>query len=58
MFQPGKETNLPTSSSLGGIPVPDWSGKQLVSVDGMSLTLGMLVLVLALVWLWATFLKK
>jgi hypothetical protein len=59
MFQPGKETNIPSSSGapMGFIP-PDWTGKQLVSVDGKSLTLGMLILILGAVWVWATFLKK
>jgi hypothetical protein len=41
-----------------GMSPPDWTGKSLVSFDGKSLTLGMLILVLALVWVWATFLKK
>jgi hypothetical protein len=59
MFQPGKETNIPTSSGAPmGMNPPDWSGKSLVSFDGKSLTLGMLILVLAVVWVWATFLKK
>jgi hypothetical protein len=59
MFQPGKETNMPTSSGapMGFVP-PDWSGKQLVSVDGKSLTLGMLILIVAAVFIWATFIKK
>lgn len=59
MFQPGKETNIPTSSGAPmGMSPPDWTGKQLVSVDGKTLTLGMLILFLAVVWVWATFLKK
>jgi hypothetical protein len=41
-----------------GFRAPDWTGKQLVSVDGISLTLGCLILILAVVWIWANFLKK
>jgi hypothetical protein len=41
-----------------GMSQPNWTGTSLVSVDGMTLTLGCLILVLAAVWIWATFLKK
>jgi hypothetical protein len=58
MFQPGKETNIPTSSSAGGIPMPSWSGYKLASVDGFTMTLGLLVLLVAAIWVWATFIKK
>jgi len=52
MFQPGKETNIPTSSSKGGIPMPDWTGKQVFSVDGVTITIGALILIVAAIWLW------
>jgi hypothetical protein len=58
MFQPGKETNIPTSSSAGGIPMPSWAGYQLASVNGFTLTLGLLILVVAGIWIWATLIKK
>lgn len=58
MFQPGKETNLPTSSSNGGIPTPGWAGYQLATVNGFSVTLGLLILAVAAIWIWATFIKK
>jgi hypothetical protein len=59
VFQPGKETNIPTSSGAPmGFKAPDWTGKQLISVDGYSMTIGLLILIVAAVFVWATFLKK
>lgn len=58
MFQPGKETNIPTSSSNGGIQQPSWAGYQIASVNGMTVTLGLVILIVAAVFLWATFIKK
>lgn len=59
MFQPGKETNLPTSSGAPmGMKMPDWTGAQLLKVDGFTMTLGLLILIVAVIWLWSMFAKK
>jgi len=59
MFQPGKETNIPTSSGAPmGMKMPDWTGTKLVQVDGITVTIGLVILAIALIWIWATFLKK
>lgn len=53
MFQPGKETNIPTSSGAPmGIKPPDFMGKQVFSVDGVTITIGLIILVIAGIWLW------
>lgn len=55
MFQPGRETNIPTSSgTLGGGTLQT----KLFSVDGFTMTLGLLILVVAAIWLWSMFAKK
>jgi hypothetical protein len=41
-----------------GFQPPDWTGTKLASIDGKVLTLGCLILIVASVWVWATFLKK
>lgn len=56
MFQPGRETNLPTSSGnqMGGGTLQT----KLFSVDGFTMTLGLLILIVAAIWLWSMFAKK
>ena len=59
MFQPGKETNIPTSSGAPmGMQQPSWAGYQLFAVNGFTMTLGLLILVVAGVVIWAAFFKK
>ena len=49
MIQPGKQTNLPTSSAVG---LQGLMGQSIYKVDGFSITIGIIVLILAgfLVW--------
>jgi hypothetical protein len=59
MFQPGKETNIPTSSGAPmGMKAPDWTGTEVFKVDGFTMTIGLLILIVAAIWVWATFIKK
>jgi len=44
MIQPGKETNLPNSS--GTVGLQGMLGKSIYKVDGFSITLGIVVLML------------
>lgn len=46
------------SSSMGGIPMPSWTGNKLFSVDGFTMTIGLLILIVAAFWLWTTLAKK
>jgi hypothetical protein len=60
MINPGVETNpvLPTSSGQGGNPsMAKWYGKQIVTVDGFTLTMGLLVAIILLWLAWQTFAK-
>lgn len=41
-----------------GMKMPDWTGTTLLKVDGFSMTIGLLILIVALVFIWATFIKK
>jgi hypothetical protein len=59
MFQPGKETNIPTSSGAPmGFKAPDWTGNKLFQVDGVTVTIGLLILIVAVFWLFMMFSKK
>jgi hypothetical protein len=50
MIQPGRETNLPNSS--GTVGLQGMLGQSIYKVDGFSITIGIVVLLLAgfLVW--------
>jgi len=59
MFQPGKETNIPTSSGAPmGMKMPDWTGNKLFQLDGITVTLGLVILIIAGIWLFMMFSKK
>jgi hypothetical protein len=49
MIQPGKETNLPNSSSVG---LQGMWGKSIYKVDGFSITMGIVAAVLVVFLLW------
>lgn len=64
MIQPGRETNLPTSSGSVGSSVSGTStvlgfqlGTRLISVDGFTLTLGMMVSVVLLLLIYNVFIR-
>ena len=38
--------------------MPDWTGKQVFSVDGVTITIGVLILIVASIWLWTMTLGK
>jgi len=61
MINPGQLTNpvLPTSSGKGGPPnMSNWYGKQILSLDGFTLTMGMVVLLIAVMLAYQTFFRK
>jgi len=61
MINPGVESNpvYPTSSGQGGNPqMAKWYGKQIVSVDGFTLTMGCVVAFILLWLAWQTFFAK
>ena len=41
-----------------GMKMPDWTGTQLFKVDGFTMTIGLLILIVAAIWLWSMFGKK
>ena len=65
MIQPGRETNLPTSSGFVGDGMSGQSsnilgfqsGTKLITVDGFTLTLAMMVSVILVMLIYTTFLK-
>jgi hypothetical protein len=66
MIQPGRETNLPTSSGFAGDKMNAQSssvlgfqtGTRLITVDGFTLTLGMMVSIVLVLLIYTTFVKK
>lgn len=61
MINPGIESNpvYPTASGQGGNPaMAKWYGKQIVTVDGFTLTMGLLAMLIVLWLVWQTFFMK
>ena len=65
MIQPGRETNLPTSSGFAGDGKNAQSGtvlglqtgQRLITVDGFTLTLGMMVSIVLVMLMYNVFVK-
>jgi len=55
MIQPGKETNIPSSSAVG---LQGMFGKSIYKVDGFSITIGIVVLVLVAFLLYTMMVPK